>query len=59
MSSAPTPSLPQLDFTNIGPGVGSRFPDIRLPDQTGAIVDLHEVRADRPALVVLFRSARW
>jgi peroxiredoxin len=39
--------------------VGSRFPDIRLRDQTGAIVDLHAVRANRPALVVFFRSARW
>ena len=59
MSSTPTRSLPSLDFDRIGPGLESRFPDIRLPDQTGRIVDLHTERADRPALVVFYRSARW
>ncbi len=59
MSSTPTPLLPTLDFGRIGPSLGSRFPDVRLPDQTGKIVDLHAVRANRPALVVFFRSARW
>ena len=59
MSSTPTPSLPSLDFDRIGPGLESRFPDIRLPDQTGRIIDLHTVRGDRPALVVFYRSARW
>lgn len=59
MSSTPTPPLPSLDFARIGPSVGAHFPDIRLPDQTGAIVDLHVVRANRPALVVFYRSASW
>ena len=59
MSSMPIPSLPPLDFDRIGPGLESRFPDIRLSDQTGGIVDLHTARADRPALVVFYRSARW
>jgi hypothetical protein len=54
-----SPSLPVLDFLTIGPSVGARFPDIRLPDQTGRLVDLHIERAGRPALVVLYRSARW
>jgi peroxiredoxin len=54
-----TPSLPTLDFTRIGPRVGSRFPDIRLPDQTGTIIDLHSARGSRSALVVFYRSARW
>jgi hypothetical protein len=57
MSSTPTPSLPSLDFDCIGPGLESPFPDVRLPNQTGRIVDLHVVRAIRPALVVLYRSA--
>jgi peroxiredoxin len=48
-----------LDFQRIGPEVGSRFPDLRLPDQTGRLVDLHAERADRSALVVVYRSARW
>jgi hypothetical protein len=59
MSSIPTPALPSIDFARIGPSVGSNFPDIQLPDQAGNIVDLHVVRANRPALVVFYRSARW
>jgi hypothetical protein len=51
--------LPTLDFTLIGPRIGSRFPDIRLPDQNGTVVDLHRARAGRSALVVFQRSARW
>ena len=51
--------LPPRDFTTIGPKEGQRVPDVRLPDQTGALVDLHERRAGRPALVVFYRSAEW
>ncbi len=54
-----TPQLPVLDFSRIGPSVGSRLPDVRLPDQTGRLVDLHAKRGDRRALVVFYRSARW
>ena len=54
-----SPSLPVLDFLKIGPSLGGRFPDIRLPDQTGRLVDLHIDRAGQPALVVFYRSARW
>jgi hypothetical protein len=59
MSSTPPPSLPSLDFADIGPRVGTRFPDVRLPNQHGQLVDLNTARAGRPALVVFFRSARW
>lgn len=52
-------ALPPRDFTKIGPREGVRFPDIRLPDQHGTPVDLHEVRGARPALVVFYRSADW
>ena len=54
-----SPSLPALDFLTIGPSLGTRCPDIRLPDQTGRRVDLHVDRAGQPALVVFYRSARW
>jgi peroxiredoxin len=54
-----TPAMPELDFSTIGPAVGERFPDIRLPDQHGQIVDLHAARAGRRALVVVYRSAQW
>jgi peroxiredoxin len=53
------PQLPVLDFSRIGPAAGSRFPDVRLPDQTGRTVDLHAQRAGRRALVVVYRSAGW
>ncbi len=51
--------LPPRDFNAIGPKEGQRFPDVRLSDQTGALVDLHEQRAGRRALVVFYRSAEW
>ena len=51
--------LPPRDLNMIGPREGQRFPDVRLPDQTGALVDLHERRAGRSALVVFYRSAEW
>ena len=51
--------LPPRDFNTIGPKEGERFPDVRLPDQTGGPVDLHELRAGRSALVVFYRSAEW
>jgi peroxiredoxin len=51
--------LPPRDFSTIGPREGERFPDVRLPDQSGATVDLHAARGDRKALVVFHRSADW
>lgn len=51
--------LPNLDFEQIGPLLGAWFPVVRLPDQSGAMVDLHAARADRRALVVFHRSALW
>jgi len=51
--------LPPRDFATIGPRQGQRFPDVRLPDQTGRLVDLHAHRAGLPALVVFYRSAEW
>jgi peroxiredoxin len=51
--------LPILDFSTIGPRVGTRFPDVQLPDQTARQVDLHVERGGRRALIVIYRSARW
>ncbi len=48
-----------IDFRRIGPTVGERFPDVRLPDQHGHAVDLHQARGTRRALVVFYRSAAW
>ena len=52
-------ALPPRDFSTIGPCEGARFPDLVLPDQSGATVDLHAARRGRPALVVFYRSADW
>jgi peroxiredoxin len=54
-----TPAMPVLDFSRIGPKAGDRFPDVRLPDQHGTMIDLHTARGNRRALVVFYRSARW
>jgi len=55
----PPALFPTIDFTDIGPRVGERFPDVALPDQRGELVDLHAARGERRALVVFYRSARW
>lgn len=47
------------DYRDTGPRVGEPFPDIRLPDQHGSVVDLHAARGKRRAIVVFYRSARW
>ena len=48
-----------IDFSQIGPVVGDRFPDVTLPDQHGNLVDLHQARGNQRALVVFHRSAAW
>jgi hypothetical protein len=48
-----------IDFSQIGPAVGERFPDVILPDQNGTTVSLHQARGGRRALVVFHRSAGW
>jgi peroxiredoxin len=47
------------DYAQAGPQVGSPFPAVTLPDQSGQPVDLHEARRGRQALVVFHRSAKW
>ena len=51
--------LPIIDFRAIGPAVGDLFPNIQLPNQHGDLVDLHQVRAGKRALIVFHRSASW
>ena len=54
-----TATLPTIDFDLVGPAVGERFPDVRLSNQHGNVVDLHPARGERGALVVFYRSADW
>ena len=53
------PSLPYVDFGQVGPQVGERFPNLVLPDQHGRQVDLHAARGNRRAMIVFYRSAGW
>ena len=46
-------------MTRIGPPIGTLFPDLRMSDQSGALIDLHAARGGRRALIVFHRSARW
>jgi len=57
--SALHPATPVLDFSQIGPAAGARFPDIALPDQNGRMVDLHAARGERRGLVLFQRSVVW
>lgn len=50
---------PAVDFSLIGPQIGERFPDVVLPDQTGGLIDVHEARAGRRALILFERSLGW
>ena len=53
------PGLPELDFSGIGPGIGESFPDLRLPNQAGEPVSVHEYRDGHKLLFVVYRSADW
>ena len=48
-----------LDYQERGPRVGDAFPNIRLPDQRGNVVDLHEQRNHRRAVIAFNRSVVW
>jgi len=48
-----------VDYRGIGPKIGAAFPRLRLPDQSGNVVDVHAARGGRRAAVVFYRSARW
>jgi peroxiredoxin len=47
------------EYSDRGPRVGDAFPDILLPDQSGNVVDLHQRRNGRPAVVAFNRSVVW
>ncbi len=44
---------------SIGPAVGERLPDFRLPDARGREIDFHADRGASKAVVVFYRSAVW
>jgi hypothetical protein len=52
-------SRPRVDVSKLGPQVGERVPDFRLPDQTGRVRSLQSIMGPRGAMVVFLRSADW
>jgi hypothetical protein len=42
-----------------GPAVGTRVPDFRLADQTGAMRDLDSLAGPKGLMLVFYRSADW
>lgn len=53
------PATSAADLARLGPQIGERVPDFRLPDQTGAPRDLKSVLKRGGAMLVFFRSAEW
>jgi hypothetical protein len=49
---------PKEEFPT-GPEVGTRFPNIVARHHDGSIINVHDHRQGRPAVVVFFRSAVW
>ncbi len=49
----------ELVYRARGPKIGEIFPNVRLRDQRGELVDLHERRRGRRAVVAFNRSAVW
>jgi cytochrome oxidase Cu insertion factor (SCO1/SenC/PrrC family) len=56
---AQAPAKTEADLATLGPRIGQRVPDFRLPDQTGTVRDLKSVLKRGGAMLVFFRSAEW
>ena len=55
----PTGRYPDSEDFPTGPDIGERLPEIVLPDQSGAMVNLEQARGNKRALVLFHRSLRW
>jgi len=53
------PGRQRVDVSTLGPQVGERVPDFKLPDQTGRVRDLQSIMGPRGAMIVFYRSADW
>jgi hypothetical protein len=53
------PARVTVDVSKLGPQVGQRLPDFRLPDQTGQVRTLDSIMGPRGAMLVFLRSADW
>ena len=48
-----------IDLSALGPQVGDRVPDFKLPDQNGQLQTLESVRGPNGSLILFHRSADW
>lgn len=48
-----------VDVASLGPQVGERVPDFRLPDQGGAVRTLESVSGPNGVMLLFHRSADW
>ena len=53
------PAKTAADLAKLGPQIGERVQDFRLPDQSGTLHDLKSVLGPNGAMLVFFRSAEW
>jgi hypothetical protein len=53
------PAKTAADLAKLGPQIGDRVHDFRLPDQAGTLRDLKSVLGPNGAMLVFFRSAEW
>jgi hypothetical protein len=52
-------SPPRIDVTKLGPQVGDRIPDFRLPDQRGTAWAPDALMGSSGLMLVFQRSADW
>jgi len=48
-----------VDVATVGPQIGQRAPDFRLPDQQGQPQTLASVAGPKGTMIVFYRSADW
>ncbi len=48
-----------IDVQSLGPQVGERVPEFRLPDQNGRIQTLESIMGPNGAMLLFHRSADW
>ena len=53
------PAPPNVDVTKLGPQVGERIADFRLPDQNGKVWTLDSLMGPNGLMLVVSRSADW
>jgi hypothetical protein len=56
---AQTPAKTAADLAKLGPQIGERVHDFRLPDQNGTLRDVKSILGPNGAMLVFFRSAEW